>query len=211
MTVFVVLLCALVEALQGQTPPPAAPPAVDTQRSSIELQRESIRKQMGGQTSSSSFFSTPWLNSLPPPAAPAVAASRVPDGDCESLPASKLDDLIQQAAKREGVKPDVVRAVIDKESAAYPCAVSPKGAMGLMQLMPATAQTFSVADPFDPKQNIDAGTKFLRQLLDRYNGDLSLALGAYNAGPARVDPIRGLPLIPETLNYVTTILDSLKP
>ena len=76
-----------------------------------------------------------------------------------------------------------------------------------MQLMPATQAQFSVTDPFDPGQSLDAGTKLLKQLLDRYHGDLSMALSAYNAGPARVDKAGGVPEIPETKNYVMTILN----
>jgi soluble lytic murein transglycosylase-like protein len=100
--------------------------------------------------------------------------------------------------------------VIRKESAFYPCAVSPKGALGLMQLMPATAEMLGVTDPFDPKQNVDAGAKFLKQLIEKYAGDLPLALSAYNAGPARVDTARGVPDIAETKNYVADILSSIR-
>src|SRR4029077_17900028 len=121
-----------------------------------------------------------------------------------------LDGLILDSARKEGVSPELVRAVIDRESAARPCAVSLRGAQGLMQLMPATAEQFEVRDAFDPGQNIEAGTKLLKMLLDRYDNDLSLALGAYNAGPARVDREGGVPAIPETLNYVTHILEQLQ-
>src|SRR5262249_2885260 len=100
-------------------------------------------------------------------------------------------------------------AVIDEESAARPCAVSYQGAEGLMQLMPATAEQFDVTDPFDPRQNIAAGTKFLKFLLNKYGNDVGLALGAYNAGPSRVDQEGGIPPIPETINYVGDILRKL--
>ena len=78
-----------------------------------------------------------------------------------------------------------------------------------MQLMPSTAQQFAVQDVFDPKQNVEAGAKYLRQLFDKYKGDLSLALAAYNAGPTAVDQAKGIPEIPETRNYVEAILKSL--
>ena len=129
--------------------------------------------------------------------------------DCDPLPSEELDPLIEDSAEKEGVNPDLVRAVIHQESAARPCVVSDKGAQGLMQLMPATADRFEVQDPFDPKQNIDAGTKLLKLLLNRYDNDMSLALGAYNAGTSRVDREGGVPQIPETMNYVTRILEQL--
>jgi soluble lytic murein transglycosylase-like protein len=105
----------------------------------------------------------------------------------------------------------LLRAVIRRESAFQPCAVSRSGAMGLMQLMPGTAFDLGVENPFDAEQNIDGGSRLLKSLLDRYGGDLSLALGAYNAGPARVDAIKAIPPIKETQDYVKHILDRLRP
>jgi soluble lytic murein transglycosylase-like protein len=130
--------------------------------------------------------------------------------DCDPMPPDQLDGLIQDSAKKEGVSPNLVHAVIEQESAARPCAVSYSGAQGLMQLMPATAEQFEVKDAFDPRQNVEAGTKLLKLLLNRYDNDLPLALGAYNAGPARVDREGGIPPIPETLNYVERILELLQ-
>jgi soluble lytic murein transglycosylase-like protein len=95
-----------------------------------------------------------------------------------------------------------------RESAFYPCALSDKGAIGLMQLLPEVAQQFG-ADPLDPKQNIHAGTQYLKQLLTRYKGDLKLTLAAYNAGPQRVDADKKVPDIPETTAYVDAILKDL--
>jgi soluble lytic murein transglycosylase-like protein len=129
---------------------------------------------------------------------------------CDPVPEAQLTSLIDDAANREDLQPQLIRAVVDKESAGRACAVSPKGAQGLMQIMPATASQFSVSDAFDPKQNIDAGTRLLKQLLMRYAGDVALALGAYNAGPARVDKEGGVPQIQETQNYVSGILSKLK-
>lgn len=117
-----------------------------------------------------------------------------------------FDSLIRKHARREGLSEAVVRAVVRKESGFNPCAVSRAGARGLMQLMPETAEYLGVGDPFDPEQNLAAGSRFLKMLLDRYGGNLSLALGAYNAGPGRVDRLGRVPAIPETQEYVRTIL-----
>lgn len=146
----------------------------------------------------SGFFTTPWP-------APAGFAASV-QAACDPMAKDKLDLLVADAAKKHGVSSDLVNAVINQESGARPCAVSPKGAQGLMQLMPATATQFGVSDPFDAKQNIEAGAALLKQLLTKYNGDVSLALGAYNAGSARVDAAGGIPAIPETINYVRDVL-----
>ena len=130
--------------------------------------------------------------------------------DCPPLPLEQVNPIIDRAAAREGLKPDLLRAVVKRESGFRTCAVSPKGAVGLMQLMPATVTRFGVADPFDPQANIETGAKFLKELLDRYTGDLRLALAAYNAGPAKVDEAAGVPAIPETQDYVREILAGLQ-
>ena len=103
----------------------------------------------------------------------------------------------------------LLRAVISTESAFVPCAISDKGAMGLMQLMPGTATAMGVSNPMDPDDNLRGGVRYLGQLLERYGGDLRLALGAYNAGPALVDRYGAVPPIPETQNYVREILNKL--
>jgi soluble lytic murein transglycosylase-like protein len=177
----------------------------DSQADSIQKQRAAILKQVGSLTGKAatppdSFFMVPWIDNpvmrfVPPP--------------CDPMASAELDKLIEQNSMKEGVKPDLIRAVIGQESGNRPCAVSPKGAQGLMQLMPATAAQFNVIDPFDPKQNVEAGTKLLKQLLDKYKGDVSLALSAYNAGSARVDQEGGVPAITETMQYVTSILSKL--
>jgi soluble lytic murein transglycosylase-like protein len=101
------------------------------------------------------------------------------------------------------IRPDLVRAVVQVESAFNPYAVSPKGAQGLMQLMPATQRTLGVTNPFNPFENIRAGVRYLRQLLDRYNNDEALALAAYNAGPTAVAKYgERVPPYQETRNYV---------
>lgn len=117
---------------------------------------------------------------------------------------------IQKAAENYGLNADLIRAVIGTESAGKQSAVSPKGAQGLMQLMPATARQYGVTDPFDPEQNIDGGAKYLSYLFTRYDGDRKLALAAYNAGEGTVDKYGGIPPYTETRAYVRKIEDALK-
>jgi hypothetical protein len=120
-------------------------------------------------------------------------------------PAAEIDQLVEQTAARFHVDPELVRAVIRVESGFNPKAVSDKGAMGLMQLIPATAQRFGVADAFDPKQNIEGGVNYLKYLLDMFGGDLSLSLAAYNAGEHAVQRSGGIPAIPQTQDYVRKV------
>jgi soluble lytic murein transglycosylase-like protein len=115
------------------------------------------------------------------------------------------EDLIQEAGSTYGVDPDLIRAVMRTESAFDPTVVSPVGAMGLMQLMPEVAQEFDVTDPFDPRQNIMAGTRLLRRLLNSHDGNIALTLASYNAGPGNVKKYRGVPPFRETRNYVKKI------
>lgn len=117
-----------------------------------------------------------------------------------------LSSLISQTAAKWGLDPNLLQAVVNQESSGNPNAVSPAGAQGLMQLMPATAAQFGVTNAFDPQQNLDAGAQYLSQLLTQYNGDTSLALAAYNAGPGNVNKYNGIPPFPETQGYVTKIL-----
>ena len=120
--------------------------------------------------------------------------------------AAEYQPLIEEHAARNGVNVDLVRAVIQAESAFNPRAVSSKGALGLMQLMPATASEYGVSDAFNPAENIRAGVKYLKQLLDSYEGRVELALAAYNAGPGAVKKYGGkVPPYKETQNYVTRI------
>jgi Transglycosylase SLT domain len=118
-------------------------------------------------------------------------------------------DVISAAAKDTGLPENLIRDVIAEESNFNPRAISPKNAQGLMQLLPQTAARYSVANVFDPKQNIEAGARYLKDLLARYSGDLKLALAAYNAGPDVVDRYAGIPPFPETQKYVAHITASL--
>ena len=118
---------------------------------------------------------------------------------------------ITEHARNQQVAADLVRAVIQVESAFNPTAISSKGAMGLMQLMPATARELGVANPFDPDQNIRGGVTYLKRLLDRYNGNVELALAAYNAGMGNVEKYGDVPPFKETKNYVKKITGAAPP
>lgn len=119
---------------------------------------------------------------------------------------AEWDNLITDIALVNGVDPVLVRGIIEVESGYEPSALSPKGAMGLMQLMPGTASDLGVNDPWDPVQNIKGGTRYISWLLKKYNGNLEKALAAYNAGPNAVDYYNGIPPYQETQDYVRTII-----
>ncbi|HYN01027.1 MAG TPA: lytic transglycosylase domain-containing protein [Vicinamibacteria bacterium] len=141
---------------------------------------------------------------------PAAVRGFVPDevlDEVQGPAGGDLRELAAAAARRHGLDPDLVMAVVSVESGFRPQAVSPKGAQGLMQLMPKTASSLGVADAFDPAQNLDGGARHLGQLLTLYGGDLTRALAAYNAGEGAVDRHRGVPPYRETRAYVKKVLE----
>ena len=117
-----------------------------------------------------------------------------------------LNEVVSGAGQRHQIDPDFINSVIRAESGFHQNAVSKKGAQGLMQLMPRTASQLGVANPFDPHANVEGGTKYLRELLEKYNYDVPKALAAYNAGPKRVDQYRGVPPYYETQTYIARII-----
>src|SRR5262245_1945362 len=138
-----------------------------------------------------------------PEAAPAPEAAAVVDATLTAVP---YGEIIDKVAAEQGVNAKLVRALVQVESAYQPRARSPKGAMGLMQLMPATARQYGVSDPYDPVSNIEAGIKHLKSLLQRFPKSVALALAAYNAGEAAVMRFNAIPPYAETRNYVSRIL-----
>ena len=141
----------------------------------------------------------------PPPAHPRVS---VPNPILQKRRA-QLDPLIERVASRQSVEPALVRAVIEVESRFHPQALSPKGALGAMQLMPQTARRYGVADRRDPSQNIEGGVAYLKDLLERFHGNVALALAAYNAGEHAVDRQgRVIPRYRETMLYVPQVLEA---
>ncbi len=136
-----------------------------------------------------------------------AANARIQAANAAGTPSSPqdVDAAITMAAARHNVDPNLVRAVVKVESNFNPNAVSRKGAMGLMQLMPSTARSLKVQNPFDPQQNVDAGVRHLKQLLESYGGNVKLTLAAYNAGSGAVARSAGVPHYAETQNYVRRI------
>jgi Transglycosylase SLT domain len=127
-------------------------------------------------------------------------------GKSQAVPPVDLQSVITSASGKTSLDPDLIHSVIRAESGFNPKAISPKGARGLMQLMPDTASKLGVQDSFDAQSNVDGGTRYLRELLARYNGDLAKALAAYNAGPHRVEQYHGVPPYRETRAYVSSII-----
>ncbi|MCC6264543.1 MAG: lytic transglycosylase domain-containing protein [Bryobacterales bacterium] len=174
----------------------------------LARQASSIQKQIGRTRGSGGFFISSWFTDAPPASSFAQAstlAANAPE-DCEPLDAAIAEAYIRDSAKREGVNSDLIREVVRKESGFRPCAVSPKGAMGMMQLTAATAASLGIDDPYDARQNIDGGVRLMKRLLDKYKGRPDLALAAYNAGEGAVDAHQGVPAYEETQEYVSTIM-----
>jgi soluble lytic murein transglycosylase-like protein len=203
------VLPALVSASLAQEPAAIVDSAKRTQvELSLEKQRASLRRQMAAVVPVSgstvnNWFTVPWESA--PISEPAALSGPLPL-DCPEVSADRLEGLIENSAGLQKLSPVLLREVIRQESGFQPCAVSSRGAVGLMQLMPETAGDLGVADAFDPEQNVSAGAKYLAGLLEKYKGDQRLALAAYNAGPERVEQYRGVPPFPETENYVREIL-----
>jgi soluble lytic murein transglycosylase-like protein len=191
-----VFLMQDVSAQQPQKVRAAMSSSIDKQLASVQQQIQSIKSPVRPAIPSS-FAAASFT-------APAPAAYA-----CEPVAAPELSKMIDNVAREHSIDPALVREVARQESGFRPCAISPKGAAGVMQLMPSTQAQLEVHDPFDAQESLSAGAKLLKQLLDRYHGDLALALSAYNAGMTRVDRNFSVPEIPETQNYVTDILGRL--
>jgi soluble lytic murein transglycosylase-like protein len=215
----IALLCAAVVALLA-CPATAADLAILSNGFSI---RHEHRLVMGATTrlffgaDDSSFTDVPTAeitgyekdlsSPLPLPLpAPAHSPASIPAHSVPALSAPALHQVVDSASAAYHLDPDLVNSVIHAESGFNSHAVSPKGARGLMQLMPGTANQLGVNDAFDPQSNVTGGSRYLRELLERYNFDLVKALAAYNAGPERVEQYRGVPPFHETQAYVARIV-----
>ncbi|MDR3710572.1 MAG: lytic transglycosylase domain-containing protein [Capsulimonadaceae bacterium] len=179
---------AHIEQLDGEEP--SAPPAAPPQSFDAALQSAGVRMPRN----------LPSLAAIQPLSPSALTMRALPGGNTNDYAA-----LIQASANKYGVDPNLVSAVVQAESDGNPAAVSRAGAKGLMQLMPANETEYGVTNPFDPEQNIDAGTHQLSNLLSQFGGDIDLALAAYNAGPNAVRRAGGIPPYPETQEYVRKV------
>lgn len=174
------------------------------------------KKQLGGLLLAAATFAVPQQARKPISWAKSHSSPRSPDKPNVSVtidefkpgkPEDLYEPLIQEAAATYAVPATLIRAVMQTESAFNPLAVSRVGAKGLMQLMPPLAKEMGVTDPFDPRQNVMAGAKYLRKMLDLHSGNIRLALASYNAGPGNVRRYKGVPPFKETRNYVEKITD----
>ena len=207
------VLALLAVASAGDTPPAAVPPAPSTTTIAVlangftlEFDHRQVRDNITRLflTSAGDSYvdvATDQITNLQP-GPPRVAPVAAP----QPAPPPTIDQILTQAGDKHALDADFLRSVIRAESGFNARAVSPKGAQGLMQLMPGTASSLGVKNSFDPAANVDGGARYLRELLQRYHGDVAKALAAYNAGPQRVDRFRGVPPYGETRAYVTRII-----
>ena len=201
-----------IAALSGPAVPPAAAPAVPDAAPTFAkaLTTAQALPPITGPTHLPPGSSVPAppasLGPLPPlPVAPGASDVIPLPHTASADPPAGLDGIIQKYAAQNGLAPALVRAVIKTESDGNPRCVSRAGAMGLMQLMPANVKEAGIADPFDPEQNIAAGTKQLADHMKQYGGNLDLALAGYNAGPGNVRKYGGVPPFTETHNYILRV------
>ncbi len=195
-------------------PTPHHPPTHHARHAHTRRQRQHRRRQVHSVLLAGAAFFAPHAGAPPvPPSAPIklIQVEKTPVGLVTKTSRFRLagehefDRLIEEASRRYGLSTALIRAVIRTESAFDSLAVSRAGAQGLMQLMPALAEELGVADAFDPRQNIMAGSRYLSRLLRDHDGNLPLALASYNAGPGNVARYKGIPPFKETQRYVETI------
>jgi soluble lytic murein transglycosylase-like protein len=188
------------------TEPPVVanlPPAPD--KKAANPTTADAQQAAGAVVASAGFYTVPW----PKPDGFSMPDVQVFTNGCAALDANEVNALVETASKKNGVNATLLRGMMQQESAFRPCAMSTAGAMGLMQIMPETADELGLTDPFDPAANVDAGARYMKQMLDKYNGNTALALAAYNAGPGRTDKARGIPPIMETIDYVSRIMSGI--